>query len=606
MDFTTAVIDTTYRCNDNCAFCFNQRFINQSPDISLAEIKRKYREANRKWKITQVILSGGEPTLNPEFWEMMDFFYNHTKSSTSLNTNSLRFNDADFSAQMVTFLQKVRKKSKMFALSLSSVDHFPGKTLKEKLKLSGVAKGLAIAAASEVGVMVIIIVTKTNYKILPQLVNFIAQNAKQKIQLQLRGLYLDGMMNPQQEMKLVPRSFAELRPYIEKAMEIALDCPDIQPLLFSIPLCYFHDWPRLSELMRQVLPLPRERRIKIKEGKEPTARLFQEATWSRPECKGCILDSRCNKIQKDFLEKYDYPKLIPLRRFALVSAHVVPTYGCNLACSYCYASKFKGIFPQMSWAKFTTLLDKLITNNVGRIIFAGGEPTTWKFLPQAIEVAKSLGMEVVVLTNAVLRMTKLPHAITVNGNNLADAKLREKILANLKYYRERGVRIGLRFNLDTKTTPALMKQYATYARDYADEVSISPIVPYTLSKKLGKILYDFAKLIEKNKQKATFSRAIPICIFTPAQLRYLREKCGFYSICSPATTSLTFNPDATVLPCVDLKIPKKAKQDLRENCKEYVAPLTKLKNKPVFAACKKCKHFRVDCQGGCLSMKCAA
>jgi MoaA/NifB/PqqE/SkfB family radical SAM enzyme len=260
----------------------------------------------------------------------------------------------------------------------------------------------------------------------------------------------------------------------------------------------------------------------------------------------------------------------------------------------------------MSWQRFQKILNQLITNNIGRIVFIGGEPTTWKHLNRAIEVSKSLGMEVVVLTNAVLRMQQLPHAITINGNNLADPQLREKMLANLKYYREKGVRIGIRFNLNLETTPVLMWQYASYARDYADEVSISPIVPYALSKQLGKMLYDFAKLIEKNKQKATFSRALPICIFTPLQLKYLRAKCGLYSVCSPATTSLTINPDATTFPCVDLKIPQKIKSTLQENCVAYDSKITKLKSIPTFSACKKCKHFGADCQGGCLSMKCNA
>jgi radical SAM protein with 4Fe4S-binding SPASM domain len=321
------------------------------------------------------------------------------------------------------------------------------------------------------------------------------------------------------------------------------------------------------------------------------------------DCEKCKLKNICNKIQKEFIIDYAYPQLQPLISPLLKSVHLIPTYGCNLACSYCYASKFKGKFPQMSWEKFKKILNKLIENNIGRVIFIGGEPTTWRHLNRAIEVARSLGMEVVVLTNAVLRMENLPHAITVNGNNLADAKLREKILANLKFYREKGVRVGIRFNINLETTPALMKQYAAWARDYADEVSISPIVPYALSKRLGKILYDFAKLIEKNKQKANFSRALPICIFTPLQLKYLREKCGLYSICHPAKTSLTINPDATIFPCVDLKIPEKMQKDLQQNCAIYNPLLSKLKSKPTFPACKTCKHFKTDCQGGCLSMK---
>ena len=68
-------LDLTYRCNDNCVFCFNQKHINKSPELSLAEIKRKFADACRRWPVSRVLLTGGEPTLHPQFWEIMDFFY---------------------------------------------------------------------------------------------------------------------------------------------------------------------------------------------------------------------------------------------------------------------------------------------------------------------------------------------------------------------------------------------------------------------------------------------------------------------------------------------------------------------------------------------------
>ncbi|MFA5352046.1 MAG: radical SAM protein [Candidatus Gracilibacteria bacterium] len=606
IDFVTTVIDTTYLCNDNCAFCFNQKLLNKAPTLSLREMKAKYQQAKQRWGIHQVILSGGEPTLHPEYWEMLDFFYNQNSITTSLNTNALKFADKKFAAEMERFLRKAKNPKKMFSLSLSSVDNFPAKTAKEKLKLLGIKNAIRVAENSATHVVVVIIITKTNYKIIPQLVDFLTRNSSKELVVSLRSLYLENAITAKQKQQVVPPSLAQIKLYIEKALEIALKNPRFKIRLFGLPLCYFWDYKNLPQLIAKRERWHHENRIKIRAGEKLKSKLFKEDVWKMRECENCELKNVCNKIQKEFIEDYAYPRLQPFVSAKLKSVHIVPTYGCNLACSYCYASKFKGKFPQMSWEKFRSVLDKLITNNIGRIVFIGGEPTTWKHLNRAIEVSKSLGMEVVVLTNAVLRMQNLPHAITVNGNNLADPKLCEKILENLKFYRERGVRIGIRFNLNLETIPALMRQYASYARDYADEVSISPIVPYSLSKKLGKILYDFAKLIEKNKQKATFSRALPICIFTPAQLRYLRGKCGLYSVCSPAATSLTINPDATTFPCVDLKIPQKMKSTLQENCVAYNPAITQLKNTPTFAACKKCKHFGVDCQGGCLAMKCNA
>ena len=95
-NLATAVINTTYLCNDNCQFCFNKKLINKAPSLSFKEICKKYKIAKKKWNIRQVILSGGEPTLHPEFFEIMNFFLNQTKTQISLNTNGLKFTEKYF------------------------------------------------------------------------------------------------------------------------------------------------------------------------------------------------------------------------------------------------------------------------------------------------------------------------------------------------------------------------------------------------------------------------------------------------------------------------------------------------------------------------------
>jgi radical SAM protein with 4Fe4S-binding SPASM domain len=280
----------------------------------------------------------------------------------------------------------------------------------------------------------------------------------------------------------------------------------------------------------------------------------------------------------------------------LESVHIVPTYACNLACSYCYASKYRGKFPQMSWSKFRKTLDWLVAQGVRKIIFIGGEPTVWQHIDKAIGSSQSLGMQVGLLSNGVKLPKVWPHTVMINGTNLTDPKLCSGILKNIAKYREHKVPVGIRFNLGEKDSPARLHRYANWAKKYASSVSFSPTVPYLLDKKLGEVLFDFAKLVISNKQGITLNRAVPLCIFTEKQLKFLRKNCGLYSRCEPAKRSVVINPDGSFLPCVDLNLSKK----IHTNFKNQIAQLHKTSLQIV---CESCEHFPRKCQGGCLSMK---
>ena len=259
----------------------------------------------------------------------------------------------------------------------------------------------------------------------------------------------------------------------------------------------------------------------------------------------------------------------------------------------------------MSWKKYTSLLDTLVRHGIQTIAFVGGEPTIWSHIDRGIQLAQHLGMCVALLTNAVKRTQCAPASVMINGNNLTNPKLEALILSNVTWYREHGSQTTLRFNISAADSPALLQRYITWARDYADDVSFSPTVPYSLEKQLGKTLITFAKGIHKNKQAAALSRAVPLCIFTPAQRDYMKQRSGLYSKCAPAKKGFTINPDGTALPCVDLAMPLKWNTtNLTKISANYEPEIKKLYEKPKFESCKTCQYFPRVCQGGCLTMKC--
>jgi len=88
----------TYRCNDDCAHCYNGRPRNY-PEISTDKWKAIL---DRLWElgIPHVVFTGGEPTLRPDLPELVAYA-EQIGQITGLNTNARRLSDKQYVEQLV-------------------------------------------------------------------------------------------------------------------------------------------------------------------------------------------------------------------------------------------------------------------------------------------------------------------------------------------------------------------------------------------------------------------------------------------------------------------------------------------------------------------------
>ena len=89
----------TYRCNNDCAHCYNARERN-FPELSVDEWKRVL-DITWELSIPHVVFTGGEPTLVEALPELIA----HAESNgqiTGLNTNARRMADATYLAELVS------------------------------------------------------------------------------------------------------------------------------------------------------------------------------------------------------------------------------------------------------------------------------------------------------------------------------------------------------------------------------------------------------------------------------------------------------------------------------------------------------------------------
>jgi radical SAM protein with 4Fe4S-binding SPASM domain len=89
----------TYRCNNNCAHCYNARPRNY-PELTTAEWKKVVKKC---WDvgIPHIIFTGGEPTLRNDLPELIAFAESQGQI-TGLNTNGRRLADKEYLQTLVS------------------------------------------------------------------------------------------------------------------------------------------------------------------------------------------------------------------------------------------------------------------------------------------------------------------------------------------------------------------------------------------------------------------------------------------------------------------------------------------------------------------------
>jgi len=101
----------TLRCNLNCDFCFQQKIRNEIPELSLEEIKKIIKQVPA-WSV--LTLTGGEPFLRKDFYEILDYTLKEKRLRCNIVTNASLIDDRYIS-------QFVEKRLFLLGISLDGI-----------------------------------------------------------------------------------------------------------------------------------------------------------------------------------------------------------------------------------------------------------------------------------------------------------------------------------------------------------------------------------------------------------------------------------------------------------------------------------------------------
>ncbi|MFZ2410290.1 MAG: radical SAM protein [Candidatus Methanoperedens sp.] len=284
--------------------------------------------------------------------------------------------------------------------------------------------------------------------------------------------------------------------------------------------------------------------------------------------------------------------------------YIIPTYNCNLECNKCYSKKYTEDFPNyLSWTKFVEIF-KFFRSKYNNFAFIGGEPTKWKFINESILFLHNRNKNVAIFTNATIPLKVIPNNLIINGNNIFNPELKDSIIWNLSFYKKKGAKIRLRFNIDEKFEKENIHEAILLSKEFADSVSISILYPIDNSIDYGKIIFDLSKKLYSEYIPVKISRATPLCLFNQEQRDFLISNCKLKGKCSLPTNSLVINPDGqTIQPCVELHIRHNISDLLKTKPKNiFVKDINILKSNRQSTKCSNCNFYSNDeCWGGCLS-----
>jgi MoaA/NifB/PqqE/SkfB family radical SAM enzyme len=102
---TSVEFKITYRCNLNCIFCdFGDRSRQASLDV--AAVAANLAHLQRQYRIAEAVVSGGEPTIAPDFLKILHYLRSQGLS-TYLHTNAVKLADHRFAELCLPLVDRV-------------------------------------------------------------------------------------------------------------------------------------------------------------------------------------------------------------------------------------------------------------------------------------------------------------------------------------------------------------------------------------------------------------------------------------------------------------------------------------------------------------------
>lgn len=295
------------------------------------------------------------------------------------------------------------------------------------------------------------------------------------------------------------------------------------------------------------------------------------------------------------------------------------TYRCNNNCSHCYNARSR-TFPELELDQWFAILDRLWEIGIPHIVFTGGEPTLYRYLPELIAHAESNGQITGINTNARRLKDKayvdqlvsagLDHVqITLESHIPA---IHDQMVASSGAWAD--TLLGLQNVLNTRlfvmTNTTLLQNNAPYLKDTLKFLASQKVPTIGLNALIysgkGKSVHtglsesELPPLLEIARE-CTSSANQRLIWYTPT------EYCHFDPVllelgvkgCTAALYNMCIEPDGSVLPCQSYYTPLgNILHDSWDSIWNHDLAVSLRERRSIPEKCSGCELL-AECGGGC-------
>jgi len=270
-------------------------FQNEDPykNYSLNALKQRIHKINlfnKKGDLidNKIILTGGEPTIHPDFLKLLSFIRKKFPSVIiELDTNGRRFCYPSFTKKVLG-LKKINIYTSLHGFDTKTHDAItrtPGSFFQT---VKGIKNILEYKNVGLCELELRIIVTNLTYQYIEKILKFIKENFPQVNRIVIIFMEMEG--HAKKNFKTVGLSYSQFQSYIPR---IAKWIPKFKELRFyHFPLCVIDH--SLWKYTWRTLP-------------------DYEVTFL-PKCKTCLYEKYCLGIHKDYIEKVGVKEFKPIKK----------------------------------------------------------------------------------------------------------------------------------------------------------------------------------------------------------------------------------------------------------------------------------------------------
>jgi len=283
------VICVWNKCNSKCLMCSNpSEFQSRDSykDYGFDALKQRIDKINLV--DDKIILTGGEPTIHPEFFKVISYIRKKFPNMIiELDTNGRRFYYPEFVKKLFSF-NKINILTVLHGFNAKTHDAVTRAPGSFSQTVEGIKNVFKYKNLGLHNIELRIVVTKLTYKYIEKILTFAKKEFPEFDRIVIIFMEMEGQAK--KNFKAVGLTYAEFQDYIPK---IAKWIPKFKEFRFyHFPLCIInyrlwkHTWRTLPDY---------------------------EVTFL-PECKNCLYKKYCLGIHKDYIEKIGAKEFKPIKK----------------------------------------------------------------------------------------------------------------------------------------------------------------------------------------------------------------------------------------------------------------------------------------------------